>query len=132
FWQSYPASLEVRKTTSDAADLCIWLWSPDAAAMDLRHYDTRAHDLDSSYEDVQPGFSTAHGIARTSEMTLFPSAGIVAKEDVVKQASLAQSPPLLVATAEHLHSTSVFGIWSLPDRSTAAKRSMEDLLDAAF
>jgi hypothetical protein len=44
--------------------------------MDLRHYDTRAHGLDSSYEDVQPGFSTPHGVARTSEMTLFPTAVI--------------------------------------------------------
>ena len=26
----------------------------------------------------------------------------------------------------------VFGIWSLPDRSTPAKRSLEDQLDAAF
>jgi len=58
FWQSYPASLEVQRASTEAADLSVWLWSPDAAAMDLRHYDTRAHGLDSSYEDVQPGFST--------------------------------------------------------------------------
>ena len=40
FWQSYPASLEVRNATSAAAELRVWLWSPDAPAMDLRHYDT--------------------------------------------------------------------------------------------
>jgi hypothetical protein len=132
FWQSYPVSLEVRNAASEAANLYVWLWSPDAPAMDLRHYDTHGHDLDSSYEDVQPGFSTAHGIARTSELTLFPSAGVPSKEEIVKQATLSQSPRLLVATPEDLHSTSVFGIWSLPDRSTQAKRSMEDLLDTAF
>src|SRR5215471_6992881 len=104
FWQSHPASLEVRKATTSAAELRVWLWSPDAPAMDLRHYDTRAHDLDSSYEDVQPGFSTPHGVARTSEMTLFPAAGVPSKAETNAHARLAQVPPLLIATPEHLHS----------------------------
>ena len=132
FWQSYPASLEVRHATAPAAELRVWLWSPEAPAMDLRHYDTRAHDLDSSYEDVQPGFSTPHGVARTSEMTLFPTGAVPAKAETAVHAKLAQQPPLLMAAPEHLHSTKVFGIWSLPDRSTAAKKSLEDQLDAAF
>ncbi|MGA2266859.1 MAG: Tat pathway signal sequence domain protein [Bryobacteraceae bacterium] len=132
FWQSYPASLEVQKAAGEAADLFVWLWSPDAAAMDLRHYDTKAHGLDSSYEDVQPGFSTAHGVARTSEMTLYPSASVPAREDAARQAKAAQEPPLLVATPQHLHAARVFGIWGLPDRSTPAKQRLEDQLDAAF
>jgi hypothetical protein len=132
FWQSYPASLEVRHATAAAADLRVWLWSPEAPAMDLRHYDIRAHDLDSSYEDVQPGFSTPHGVARTSEMTLFPSGAVPAKVETAAHAKLAQQPPLLTASPEHIHSTKVFGIWSLPDRSTAAKKALEDQLDAAF
>jgi hypothetical protein len=132
FWQSYPASLEVRNAASDTADLHVWLWSPDAAPMDLRHYDTRAHDLDSSYEDVQPGFSTPHGVARTSEMTLFPSAGVPTKEDAARQAKLAQEPPLLVAAPQHTHSAGVFGFWSLPDRSTPFKRAIEEQLEGAF
>ncbi len=53
--------------------------------MDLRHYDTRAHELDSSYEDVQPGFSTPHGVARTSELTLFPSAGDPGEEETERR-----------------------------------------------
>ncbi|HEV3202439.1 MAG TPA: hypothetical protein VGZ73_31295 [Bryobacteraceae bacterium] len=132
FWQSYPTSLEVEGASTAMADLYVWLWSPDAPAMDLRHYDTKAHDLDSSYEDVQPGFSTPHGVARTSEMTLFPSAGVPAREEFSRQARIAQEPPLLVATPEHLHSANVFGIWSLPDRTTPAKAAFEDQLDAAF
>ena len=132
FWQSYPASLEVRHATAAAAELRVWLWSPEAPAMDLRHYDTRAHDLDSSYEDVQPGFSTPHGVARTSELTLFPTGAVPPKAETALHAKLAQQPPLLVAPPEHLHSTKVFGIWSLPDRSTAAKKALEDQLDAAF
>ena len=132
FWQSYPASLEVRGATTQAATLHVWMWSPDAPAMDLRHYDTRAHDLDSSYEDVQPGFSTPHGVARTSEITLFPSAAVPTKAETAAQASIAQSPPLLAAPPAHIHSTGVFGIWSLPDRATPGKAAMEDQLEAAF
>ncbi len=132
FWQSYPSSLEVQGASTAAADLHVWLWSPDAPAMDLRHYDTKAHDLDSSYEDVQPGFSTPHGVARTSEMTLFPAAAVPAREEVPRQAAIVREPPLLVALPEHLHSAGVFGIWSLPDRTTAAKAAFEDQLDAAF
>ena len=86
-----------------AAELHVWLWSPDVPAMDLRHYDTKAHDLDSSYEDVQPGFSTPHGVARTSEMTLFPSGAVPAKEETAMHAKLAQAPPLLVAPPAHWH-----------------------------
>jgi hypothetical protein len=132
FWQSFPASLEVRKATSAAAELHVWLWSPEAPAMDLRHYDTKAHDLDSSYEDVQPGFSTPHGVARTSEMTLFPTGSVPTKVETALQAKLAQAPPLLVAPPAHWHGTKTLGIWSLPDRATPAKRTLEDQLDAAF
>src|SRR5262249_21149505 len=132
FWQSYPASLEVRNAATDRAEVRVWLWSPDAPAMDLRHYDTRAHDLDSSYEDVQPGFSTPHGVARTSEMTLFPTGGLPSKEDTAHYAAMAQTPRLLAAPPQHLHAAGVFGIWSLPDRATAAKKAFEDQLDAAF
>jgi hypothetical protein len=80
FWQSHPAALEVRNGATPVASLHVWLWSPDAPAMDLRHYDTRAHGLAASYEDVQPGFSTAQGVARTSEITLFPSTGVPERE----------------------------------------------------
>jgi hypothetical protein len=132
FWQSHPASLEVRHATTNSADLRVWLWSPDAPAMDLRHYDTRAHDLDSSYEDVQPGFSTPHGVARTSELTLFPSASVPTKAETEHHAKLAQAPPVLMAPPEHLVSAKVFGIWGLPDRSTDQKRQLEDQMVACF
>jgi hypothetical protein len=131
-WQSHPTALEVRNGTTAAADLRVWLWSPDTPAMDLRHYDTKAHDLDSSYEDVQPGFSTPHGVARTSELMLFPSAGVPSHEDTARHAKLSERPPLLLASPDQIHAAKVFGIWSLPNRSTAARTAMEDHLEAAF
>ena len=129
FWQSYPSSLEVRNATAEAAEVRVWLWSPEAPAMDLRHYDTRAHALASSYEDVQPGFSTPNGIARTSELMLYPSPSVPARDETVRQARAAQEPPLLVCAPEYLHSVRAFGLWSLPDRSTPLKRALEDRLE---
>ena len=37
-----------------------------------------------------------------------------------------------MCTPRYLHSARVFGIWSLPDRTTAFQRSIEDQLDRAF
>jgi hypothetical protein len=132
FWQSHPASLEVRNAAGEAADLRVWMWSPEAPAMDLRHYDTKNHGLEASYEDVQPGFSTANGIARTSELTLYPVGEVPSKDETVRQARMNAEPPLLVCTPEHYHSVSAFGVWSLPDRSTPLKRAVEEQLDAAL
>jgi len=132
FWQSHPASLEVLNATEAAADLRVWLWSPDAPAMDLRHYDTKNHGLQASYEDVQPGFSTANGVGRTSELTLYPSAEVPAKAETAKHARMNTSPALLVCAPEYYHSVSAFGVWSLPDRSTPLKRTVEDQLDSAL
>jgi hypothetical protein len=132
FWQSYPASLEVQKASTGLAEMTVWLWSPDAPGMDMRHYDTKPHGLESVYEDVQPGFSTPHGVARTSELTLFPSSGVPSKEDASRMAQVGSQPPLLVSTPEHLHSVRAFGIWSLQDRSTPFKQAIEDQLDGAI
>jgi hypothetical protein len=130
FWQLYPTSLEVRHARSDAAELHVWLWSPDAPAMDLRHYDTVAHGLNESYEDVQPGLSSANGIARTSELSLFACDSVPAKADMANQVKIASEPPVLVCTPQYLHDVGALGVWSLQDRSTPFKKAAEDQLDA--
>jgi hypothetical protein len=132
FWQSHPASLEVQKMSTGEAELTAWLWSPDAPGMDLRHYDTKAHGLEAVYEDVQPGFSTAHGVARTSELTLFPTAAMPTKDATAKMAAIGAAPPLLVCTPEYLHAAQAFGHWGLVDRSTPVKKAIEERLDATL
>jgi hypothetical protein len=132
FWQSYPASLEVRRASTAAARLTAWLWSPDAQEMDMRHYDIRAHTLLASYEDVQPGMSTAHGVARTSELMLFPGDALPSRSAAADDARAGAALPMLAATPEYMHSTGVFGVWSLPDRSTAFKKQVEDGLDSVL
>ena len=132
FWQSHPAALEVAGAATREASLRVWLWSPEAPAMDLRHYDTRPHGLAAAYEDVQPGLSTPHGVARTSELTLFPAAAVPAREETVRQARRGAEPPLLTATPAYLHSVRALGLWSLPDRSTPFRRAVEEQLDGTL
>jgi len=132
FWQSYPASLEVKDAGGKDPEIVAWLWSPDAPAMDMRHYDTIPHGLEEVYEDVQPGFSTPNGVARTSELTLFPSAGVPTKMQTANEANASSKPSLLVCSPQYLHAAKAFGIWSLPDLSTPFKRQVEDNLDGAI
>lgn len=132
FWQTYPSHLEVNNATKDTAQLKLWMWSPEGPAMDMRHYDTEAHGLNASYEDVQEGFSIARGIARTNTITLFPESYVSSHETYTDKTALSQEPPLLTASPEHMHSANVFGIWSLPDRSSPGKRWIENKLDAAI
>ena len=132
FWQSYPASLEIRHARTGEADLYAWLWSPDAPSMDMRHYDTRAHGLEAVYEDVQQGMSLATGVARTSELTLFATDRVPTKEATATMAQTGAAPPVIVCTPQALHDAEAFGVWGLEDRSTATRRAIEDRLAATL
>lgn len=132
FWQSYPAALEIQNASKPTAKLIAWLWSPDAPEMDMRFYDTHGHGLAAAYEDVQPGLSTPYGVARTSELTLYPVAAWPQREESVAMAREGNVRPMLVTSPEYIYSTGVFGVWSLPDRSTPFKKSIEDGLDSVL
>lgn len=132
FWRLAPTALEVQGATTEAAELTVWLWSPDAPAMDLRHYDIVEHGLEASYEDIEPGFSTAHGVARTTELTLCPFAGVPANGDLLNRAKTVAQTPHLVCTPEYLHAIPVFGVWSLPDRVAPGRKWIEEQLDQAL
>jgi hypothetical protein len=132
FWQSYPAAVEITGAHTPTAKLKVWMWSPYNESMDLRHYDTTAHDLLVTYEDVQPGFSTPQGVARTSELMIYPSAGIPTNQQLAADVAETNNTTLLVATPQYLHQVGAFGVWSLPDRSTKGKNWIEDQLDNAI
>lgn len=132
FWQSYPAGLEIQGASKPAAKLIAWLWSPDAPEMDMRFYDTHGHGLQTAYEDIQPGLSTPYGVARTSELTLYPVAAWPQREEMEAMTRQGNVRPILAASPEYVHSTGVFGVWSLPNRSTAFKKSIEDGLDSVL
>ena len=132
FWQKYPAALEIEGASKPAATMRIWFWSPDAAPMDLRHYDTIGHGLRVSYEDYQEGFSTPNGVANTNELTLWATTDTPQPAAFVVMAKTANDPPLLVCSSQHYHDTKTLGLWGLPDRSTPDLASAEDQLDRAF
>lgn len=119
FWQSYPSSIEIDGMCGEAATMTMWLWSPDAEPMDLRHYDDVAHGLLSSYEDVQAGMSTPYGIARTSSMTFSIGEG---RADVERM--------IITPTPQYLHDREAFGVWSLPDSSNPKRKLVEDRLES--
>ena len=72
FWQSYPSSIQVDGARGDTAIVTLSLYSPEAEPYSFAHYDSIPHTLEAAYEDVQPGMSTAWGIARTSTIYVNP------------------------------------------------------------
>jgi hypothetical protein len=143
FWQRHPTQLDIRGAHTDAAEVTVWLWSPEAPAMDLRFY----HDvmgmetyerqynggLEITYEDYEPGWGTPHGIARSSEITLWAVTATPSRERIIELAGAVRTPPQLACSPAHLAGTNVFGgLWSLPDRSTPARAAIEDRLDWQF
>ena len=130
FWQSYPSAFEISGARNKVATLTTWLWSPEAEAMDLRHYDKVAHDLEASYEDVQEGLSTPYGIARTSTLTFLAQGGYAGKAAFAQDAARLTALRVLMPTPQWLHDRRAFGIWSLPDRSTPLRQRVEERLDA--
>ncbi|MFP4977452.1 hypothetical protein ACE6ED_18755 [Paenibacillus sp. CN-4] len=128
FWRKAPTGLEVDGAAGDSAALTVWFWSPDAPAMDLRHYDTKTH-VESSYEGAEELRATPYGIANTSELRLWCTGGTPDSQRLREMAEEADAPPLLVCEPEYYHAARAFGLWSLPDRSTPAKAQLEDRLD---
>jgi len=128
FWESYPSTIEIENARDESADLKMWFWSPKHSAMDLRHYDTTAHSLEASYEDVQEGLSTPKGIARTNELMLAPTGQVPSDSRIVQKAHIGSQTPQLVCKPQYYHNVNVFGEWSLPDRSTPVKRWLENKL----
>ncbi len=138
FWQSYPAQLDIRNAASDVAQVTLWLWSPQAPAMDLRFYhdglgqDTfkkQREGLEITYEDYEPQFGTPYGVARTSELSLWALEKTPSNEELAEISNTIQQPPLLVASPEYILEQGVFGgSWSLPDFSTPQTKKIEEQL----
>ncbi|MFF0014078.1 Tat pathway signal sequence domain protein [Streptomyces sp. NPDC005374] len=142
FWQRHPTQLDVRGAASDAAEVTLWLYSPEAQPLDLRFYhdglgqDTYEEQSDGgleiTYEDYEPGFGTPYGIARTSELTFWAVEKTPSAAALAAQAKAVAAPPLLAAAPGRLRSAGVFGDWAPVDRSSKARAAIEDHLDDLF
>ncbi len=142
FWQSFPAQLDIRKAHTETAGLTLWLWAPKASAMDLRFYhdgmgqdtfEKQREGLDITYEDYEPGFGTAVGVARTSEVQVWVLEETPSHERLVDIAQTIQQPPQLVVSPEYIKEIGVFGnCWSLPSTQNSAAQLITRQLDDYF
>lgn len=142
FWQRHPTQLDIRGAIGETAEVTVWMHSPQAPAMDLRFYhdglgmethEQELEGLEMTYEDYEKGWGTPVGIARSSEITLWALPATPSRERLVQMAAAVQSPPQLAAHPARYLQAGVFGrLWSLPDRSTPARRRIEDKLDFLF
>lgn len=137
FWQRHPSALHIDGATGDSAALTAWLWSPNAPAMDLRPYhgtmgmegfDAQNEGLSVTYEDYEPGWDEAGGIARTSELMLWAFPATPDNAMLTELAVAQATPPQLMVAPEHLHAAQVFGDWGLPDHSTPNRAMIENQL----
>ncbi|MBC2667634.1 Tat pathway signal sequence domain protein [Novosphingobium piscinae] len=135
FWQRAPVRLDIRDAASDTARFALWYHAPDAPAMDLRFY----HDglgmadyyrqnqgLDATYEDYEPGWGTAQGIARSTEFRLWALPATPPRAALAQMAQLVARPPRLIARSAAVHVAGLFGPWAAPDRSSPALAALED------
>lgn len=138
FWQSYPTQIDIRGATTDLGSLTMWLWSPLAPPMDLRYYHAGTHEqdhdgqrraLELTYEDHQPGLGSAHGVARTHELSLRAADATPTAELLEQRARENADPPVLLCSPARIRSARVFGDWSLPDRTHPRAAQIEDRLD---
>jgi len=142
FWESHPAQLDIRRARTEQAEVTMWLWAPDAPAMDLRFYhdglgqdthEKQLQGLNITYEDYEPGFGTPLGVARTSEMRLWMLEATPARERLVQLAAAARTPAVMVAVPQTLQRAGVFGrTFSLPERSDGKRSRIEAQLDWLF
>ena len=130
FWQSYPSTIQIDRARSGEAELTMYMWSPESEPMNLCHYDTIAHGLLASYEDVQPGMSTPYGIGRTTTLWLVPQRVCPERATISQQALQLTNDSRLLPTPEYLHQKQAFGIWSLPqDTASDVERRLAQYLD---
>ena len=135
FWQSFPAQIDIRHAHTEAAQLTLWLWAPDAPAMDLRFYhdgmgqdtyEKQLDGLDITYEDYEPGFGTPHGVARTSELEIQAVAVTPTHEALAVMAAGIQDPPLLVCHPVYYQQSGVFGgAFTAGPPASAAEEAIE-------
>lgn len=137
FWKLHPTQLDVEGARGDAATLTVWMYSPAAEPMDLRFYhdglgqesfEDQLEALEITYEDYEPGFGDARGIARTHELVLDAFPATPSASELSALAAACALPPQLAASPERLRSAGVFGIWAPVDRSTPQRAHLEDRL----
>jgi hypothetical protein len=159
FWKLHPTQLDIRDAATESAKVTLWMWSPEAPAMDIRFYhDGMGQDISGplpgveidgitpsvpdhpyqkqvdalkvTYEDYEPGFGTPHGVARSTDIILKVVGSTPSREDLAELAATVSTPPQLVPRPGDLLRAQVFSnMWGLPNRSSKNLSAIEDRLE---
>jgi hypothetical protein len=134
FWKRHPVQLDIVGASGDEAQLTAWLWAPDAPAMDMRSYrdvlgmtdyPAQNRGLDVTYEDYEPGWDSAQGIARTNELWLWALPATPDATELESYAAHVARPPRLQASPAQIRAAGVFGDWALPIARGPAAEAVE-------
>lgn len=131
FWEKYPSSIWIDDIKEDVMKVTAWIWSPEAEAMDFRHYDDVGH-ASAYYEGFHEVGATPYGIANTNEFVLKGFVNRVADDlELEELYQTIQTPAVLIASPEYYYKMRAFGQWSLPSYETEAEKWLEKQLDMA-
>ena len=131
FRQKYPSGLWVKGLAGDEARLTLWFWSPDAEAMDFRHYADRGYSQ-TYYEGFDEVRASAYGIAVTSEAAVCGFTGRIPSDETLAEfGKRLQKPAVYLAAPEYYHQTGAFGAWGLRRTDTKLEEWLESQIDAA-
>lgn len=131
FWQKYPSGIWIDRAESDCASVTVWLWTPDAEAMDYRHYDITGYSQ-SYYEGFDEMGADPYGVGNTNELEIMGFSGSILKDEALLSWNQeVQKPMVLIASPQYYHSVQAFGRWSLPKHDTPFARFVEEQMDKA-
>ncbi|KAI0140594.1 hypothetical protein BJ166DRAFT_472697 [Pestalotiopsis sp. NC0098] len=122
FWERYPTQIDLADLTMKEANMTFWLYSPLAEPLEtapyhdglsLDTYEKQLEALQVTYEDYEPGFATANGIARTNVLFVKLFEATPSNAELGSFSSLIRNKPRLVVDLEYMHSTGAFhGCWA--------------------
>lgn len=130
FYQKAPSAINADKLSTEEGRITAWIHPSDAEPLDMRHYDTVAHDQ-TYYEGYPWVGSDPYGVANTNELSIFMYSCTPSDDELMKQAEEVSKPAVLICEPEYYKDTNVLGVFSLPDKSTPLKKWLEEELDKA-
>ncbi len=131
FWQKYPSGIWIDRVDTGCAEVTVWLWTPEAEAMDYRHYDVTGYSQ-SYYEGFDEFGADPYGIGNTNEIEIMGFSGdILPDKELLDWNQEVQKPMILQASPQYYHKVEAFGRWSLPCFDTPFARFVEEQLDKA-
>lgn len=131
FWQKYPTGYEWKNLDKDWAQAIMWFWSPQAQAMDFRHYANRGYNQ-VCYEGYDYKGADPVGIACTNECTIRLSGKMIpSDQDIEDFCHYVDKPALYVGTPQFYHDMRAFGYWSLPSYNSEMEQWLEEQLKTA-